>query len=57
MYLFLNFFYSNMPRGERDDNLAWQLTQTSVFDVHSYYNSVSSPLTASFPSLGRAFDA
>ena len=38
-----------MPRGEGDDNLTWKLTKTGLFDVHSYYKFLSSPLTEIFP--------
>lgn len=43
MCTFFELLYSNMPSGEGDDNLSWQLTRTGIFDVCSYYNFLSGP--------------
>lgn len=48
-FSFIEFLNSSMPRGEGDDNLTWKLTKTGLFDVHSYYKLLSSPLTEIFP--------
>ena len=41
--------YSNMLRGEGDDNLTWKLTRSGVFDVRSYYLFLYGSLTDYFP--------
>lgn len=41
--------YSNMPRGEGNDKLTWQLTGLVFFDVRSCYNFLCSPFTYLFP--------
>ena len=48
-FSFIEFLNSSMPRDEGDDNLTWKLTKTGLFDVHSYYKFLSSPLTEIFP--------
>ena len=37
------------PRGEGTDSLFWKLTPNGVFDVRSFYNSLSAPPTFPFP--------
>lgn len=49
MYTFFEFLYSKLPRGEGDDTLIWQLTQTSVFEVSYYYIFLLEPPIVSFP--------
>ena len=46
-FLWVSLF--QMPSGKSDNNLTWQLSRNGFFDVHSYYNSLSGPLIASFP--------
>ena len=41
--------YSNMLRGEGDDNLTWKLTPSGVFEVRSYYLFLYGSLTDDFP--------
>ena len=38
-----------MPRGVGVDSLFWKLNPNSVYDVRSFYNSLSAPLTIPFP--------
>ena len=38
-----------MPRGEGIDSLFWKSTLDGVFDVHCFYNSLSTPPTFPFP--------
>ena len=38
-----------MPRGEGTDSLFWKLTPNGVFDVRSFYNSLSAAPTFPFP--------
>ena len=46
---FYEYIYSKMPKGEGVDSLFWNLTPNGVFDVRSFYNSLSAPSTISFP--------
>ena len=47
--LFMSIFIPKMPRGEGVNSLFWKLTLNGVFDVHSFYNSLSAPPTIPFP--------
>ena len=49
VYSFFELIYSSMPRGEGDDQLVWRLTTSSVFDVRSFYNLLSSPTIDAYP--------
>ena len=49
VYTFFEFLYSKCQAVKSDNNLTWQLSRNGFFDVHSYYNSLSGPLIASFP--------
>ena len=46
---FYEHIYSKMRRGVGVDSLFWKLTPNGVFDVRSFYNSLSAPPTISFP--------
>ena len=46
---FYEHIYSKMPRGVGVDSLFWMLSPNGVFDVCSFYNSLSAPPTISFP--------
>ena len=45
VFAFYEHVYSKMPRGEGIDSLIWKLTSNGVFDVRSFYNSLSTPPT------------
>uniref|UniRef100_A0A7N2RB15 BPL/LPL catalytic domain-containing protein n=1 Tax=Quercus lobata TaxID=97700 RepID=A0A7N2RB15_QUELO len=49
VFSFYEHVYSKMPRGEGIDSLFWKSTPNGVFDVHSFYNSLSTPPTFPFP--------
>ena len=49
VFAFYKHVYSKMPRGEGIDSLFWKLTPNGVFDVRSFYNSLSTPPTFPFP--------
>ena len=49
MDAFYKHIYSDMPRGVGVDSLFWKLNPNSVYDVRSFYNSLSAPLTIPFP--------
>ena len=46
---FYEHIYSKMPRGVGVDSFFWKLSPNGVFDVRSFYNSLSAPSTISFP--------
>ena len=48
MDAFYEHIYSKMPRGVGVDSLFWKLTPNGVFDVRSFYNSLSTPPTFPF---------
>ena len=48
VFSFYEHVYSKMPRGEGIDSLFWKSTPNGVFDVRSFYNSLSTP-TFPFP--------
>ena len=48
VFAFYEHVYSKLPRGEGIDSLFWKLTLNDVFDVLSFYNSLSTP-TFPFP--------
>ena len=48
VFAFYEHVYFKMPRGEGIDNLIWKLTPNGVFDVRSFYNSLSTPPTFPF---------
>ena len=49
LFAFYELIYSKMPRGEGTDSLFWKLTPNGVFDVRSFYNSLSAAPTFPFP--------
>ena len=49
VFTFFEHIYSKMLRVEGVDKLLWKLTLNGVFDVRSFYNSLSNPHTIPFP--------
>ena len=47
VFAFYELIYSKMSRGEGTNRLFWKLTPNGVFDVRSFYNSLST--TPTFP--------
>ena len=38
---FLEFFYSQLPKGMGCNRMRWRLNGSGMFDVHSYYKDFS----------------